>query len=51
LQQIAANCCFTPSKYDSWLRDMFVAGLKSDEMLLKFYEQTDIFLVSHLIGY
>ena len=42
LKQIAAKCRFAPSEYDSRLRDIFVAGLQSDEILQKFYELDDL---------
>jgi hypothetical protein len=42
LKQIAANCRFESSEYDSRLRDIFVAGLCKDDMLLKFYEKDDL---------
>ena len=42
LKQIAASCCFAPAEYHSRLRDIFVAGLRNDEMLQKFYERDNL---------
>ena len=36
LKQIAANCQFPGAEYDSRLRDIFVAGLREDQILQKF---------------
>lgn len=41
LKQIAANCQFDPPEYTSQLRNVFVAGLRDDAMLQKFYEKED----------
>ena len=42
LKRIAANCCFAPAEYHGTLRDIFVAGLRNDEMLQKFYERDNL---------
>ena len=42
LKRIAANCCFAPAEYHSRVRDIFVAGLRNDEMLQKFYERDNL---------
>ena len=42
LKQIAANCQFTAAEYDGRIRDIFVAGLRKDQMLEKFYEKDDL---------
>ena len=42
LKQIAANCRFDPPEYSSRLRDVFVAGLRDEMMLQKFYENENL---------
>ena len=41
-KRLAANCCFALAEYHSRLRDIFVAGLRNDEMLQKFYERDNL---------
>ena len=42
MKRLAANCCFAPAEYDSRHRDIFVAGLRNDEMLQKFHERDNL---------
>ena len=42
LKQIASRFCFDPGEYGNHIRDTFVVGLHSDDMLQKLYEQTNL---------
>ena len=44
LKGIAANCWFAPKEYHSRLRDIFVAGLRNDDMFQKFYKRDTQFI-------